>query len=466
MNQNAIIKSESGERRAGITASSSFERVLSNEQSIQNLDLQFHTLKDSKNLNSQLNIPNLHNHIKENLISGENNNTPQKSSLKKGLSIVMPCLNEEKTLAVCINKAKNSLKSMNIDGEVIIADNGSTDNSISIAKECGARVVNVREKGYGSALRGGIAAAEYEYVIMGDADDSYDFSNISQFVQKLDEGFELVMGNRFKGGIEPGAMSFSHKYIGNPFLSGLGRLFFRTKIGDFHCGLRAFRKDKIEELGLCTTGMEFASEMVVKSVLFKLKITEVPCKLFPDGRDRPPHLRSIPDGLRHLEFLLLYSPKWLFVYPGIFLFAMGLLFTILIYIQPLHIGRIQFEVTSMLYSALAMLIGMQMLQFATFTGLFAERIGQMPESSGFIHKISNFFIRHGYKTALCVMTAGLAGIIYTLVIWSKSGFGQLNNTLVCRTAILFGSLFAMGIEFILFTLFTKVLRMGKSNNSH
>lgn len=384
--------------------------------------------------------------------------------LKKGLSIVMPCLNEAKTLAVCIEKAQKSIERMGISGEVIVADNGSTDESVSIAECCGAKVVNIQEKGYGSALRGGIAASEYEYVIMGDADDSYDFSNIDSYVAKLDEGYELVMGNRFKGGIEPGAMPFSHQYIGNPLLSGLGRLFFKTDIGDFHCGLRAFRKDSIDKIGLCTTGMEFASEMVVKSVLFGLKIAEVPCKLYPDGRDRPPHLRSIPDGLRHLEFLLLYSPKWLFAYPGLFLLILGLVLTVGIYIQPIQIGRVQFEVTTMLYSALIMLIGFQFIQFSVFSGIFAKRIGQVPKTTEFTKRIIDFLNRYGYKISIFIMLIGAGGIAYTLIIWEKTGFGKLNTTLVCKTAILFGSLFAMGIETLLFTLFTRVLQIGKSDD--
>ncbi len=384
--------------------------------------------------------------------------------MKKGLSVVMPCLNEEKTLGSCVKKAFDSIHRLGIDGEVIVADNGSSDSSVSIAQSLGAKVISIQEKGYGSALRGGIEAASYQYIVMGDADDSYDFSSLDAFIQALDGGNDLVMGNRFKGGIEKGAMPFSHQYIGNPFLSGLGRLFFKTSIGDFHCGLRAFRKDSIEKLNLCTTGMEFASEMVVKAVLFKLKITEVPCKLYPDGRDRPPHLRSIPDGLRHLEFLLLYSPKWLFAYPGIILTLIGLLMTIAIYIQPIRIGKIQFETTSMLYSALLMLIGIQFMQFSVFTSLFAERIGQMPLSSPFTSRLLTGLNKRGYPVSVLIMLVGLAGIVYTLYLWGGAGFGSLNTTYVCRTAILFGSLFAIGLEILLFTLFTRVLQMGNVKN--
>ncbi len=384
--------------------------------------------------------------------------------MKKGLSVVMPCLNEEKTLGSCVKKAFDSIHRLGIDGEVIVADNGSSDSSVSIAQSLGAKVISIQEKGYGSALRGGIEAASFQYIVMGDADDSYDFSALDAFIHALDEGNDLVMGNRFKGGIEKGAMPFSHQYIGNPFLSGLGRIFFKTSIGDFHCGLRAFRKDSIEKLNLCTTGMEFASEMVVKAVLFKLKITEVPCKLYPDGRDRPPHLRSIPDGLRHLEFLLLYSPKWLFAYPGIILTLIGLLMTIAIYIQPIRIGKIQFETTSMLYSALLMLIGIQFMQFSVFTSLFAERIGQMPPASPFTSRLLTGLNKRGYLMSVLIMLVGLAGIVYTLYLWGGAGFGSLNTTYVCRTAILFGSLFAIGLEILLFTLFTRVLQIGNVKN--
>ena len=380
----------------------------------------------------------------------------------RGLSVVMPCLNEEVTLATCIKKAQGFLEKSGLDGEVIISDNGSTDNSVKIAEELGARVVHVERKGYGSALQSGIEAAAYDYVVMGDADDSYDFSSLSGFVEKLDEGYELVMGNRFKGGIEKGAMPFSHRYIGNPFLSGLGRLFFRTKIGDFHCGLRAFRKDSIMKLGLCTTGMEFASEMVVKSVLFNLKIAEIPCKLYPDGRNRAPHLRSIPDGLRHLEFLLIYSPKWLFAYPGFILSILGLIFMVAIYIHPIQIGSVEFETTSMFYSAMAMIVGTQLLQFSIFTSVFGRRIGQLPKYGKVTEAMYKFANRHGYITGFIVCLVGLAGIIYTLCYWGGAGFGHLTTTWTYKTAIVFGSTLLLGLELLIFTVFIRVLQMGSN----
>jgi glycosyltransferase involved in cell wall biosynthesis len=221
------------------------------------------------------------------------------------LSIVMPCLNEAETLAICITKANNWLKTNNVIGEVVIGDNGSTDGSQEIALSLGARVVNVATKGYGSALMGAIEASNGKYVIMGDSDDSYDFGNLTLFVQELRNGHDLVMGNRFKGGVAKGAMPFLHRYLGNPVLSFIGRLFFGSKAGDFHCGLRGFRQDLVSFLNLQTTGMEFASEMVVKATIFKLNITEVPTTLSPDGRSRPPHLRTWRDGWRHLRFLLI-----------------------------------------------------------------------------------------------------------------------------------------------------------------
>ena len=233
------------------------------------------------------------------------------------LSIVMPCLNEGETLETCIRKAQQSLADMNIVGEVVIADNGSTDDSQEIACRAGAVLVHVSTKGYGAALTGGIAAARGKFIIIGDADDSYDFTRLGPFVEKLRQGYDLVMGNRFKGGIAPNAMPPLHRYLGNPVLTAIGRLFFHSPSGDFHCGLRGFRKEAALKMNLRTSGMEFASEMVVKATLHKMKIAEVPTTLSPDGRSRPPHLRSWRDGWRHLRFLLLYSPRWLFLYPGL-----------------------------------------------------------------------------------------------------------------------------------------------------
>ncbi|MBE0672145.1 MAG: glycosyltransferase family 2 protein, partial [Anaerolineales bacterium] len=265
----------------------------------------------------------------------KNRQQPGKSSNKE-LSIVLPCLNEELTVGICVSKAIGFLKKHKVNGEVIVADNGSTDRSLKIAAKHGARVVQIEQKGYGSALRGGFEAARGKYIIMADADDSYDLVNLMPFVEKLREGYDLVMGNRFKGGIKKGAMPWHHQYIGNPILSFLGKLFFKTPANDFHCGLRGFTKAAIEKMDLQTTGMELASEIVIKSSILKMRTCEVPTTLSPDGRDRPPHLRSFRDGWRHLRFLLIYSPSWLFFYPGIILSIVGSIFSLVLFFGPLN----------------------------------------------------------------------------------------------------------------------------------
>jgi glycosyltransferase involved in cell wall biosynthesis len=294
------------------------------------------------------------------------------------LSIVTPCLNEAETLEICIKKAQAALREHGIVGEIVVADNGSTDGSQAIGTRMGARVVHVGVKGYGNAVLGGISIARGKFIIMGDADDSYDFTAIQPFIDKLREGYDLVMGNRFRGGIQPGAMPLLHRYLGNPLLSGIGRLFFSSACGDFHCGLRGFRKDAILKMDLRTTGMEFASELVVKATLFNMRISEVPVTLSPDGRSRPPHLRSWRDGWRHLRFLLLYSPRWLFLYPGILLMFLGLAIGLWLLPAPRTIGSVTFDVHTLLYSAAAIFIGFQSIIFALFAKVFAIRERLVP----------------------------------------------------------------------------------------
>ncbi len=287
------------------------------------------------------------------------------------LSVVMPCLDEHETVGICVKKALKSIELLGIDGEVVVADNGSTDGSVELAAAAGARVVPVLAKGYGNALIGGINAARGQFIIMGDADDSYDFTDLTPFLEMLRAGYELVMGNRFLGGIKPGAMPFLHRYLGNPVLSGIGRLFFHIPVGDFHCGLRGFTKAAYERMDLHSTGMEFASEMVLKASLLELRITEVPTILSPDGRSRPPDLRTWRDGWRHLRFMLLYSPRWLFLYPGFILIALGFLGMLWLWPGPRQVYGVSFDIHTFLYAAMAVLIGFQAVSFAMFSKIFA-----------------------------------------------------------------------------------------------
>ena len=373
------------------------------------------------------------------------------------LSIVMPCLNEAETLATCIEKAQKYLEQEGIAGEVIIADNGSTDGSQAIASEMGAKVVSVSEKGYGSALRGGIAAARGQYIIMGDADDSYDFSNLSVFVEQLRAGKELVMGNRFKGGIKPGAMPLLHRYLGNPVLTWIGKLFFASPCGDFHCGLRGFSKEAIDQLNLRTTGMEFASEMVVKAALYKLKITEVPTTLAPDGRSRPPHLRTWRDGWRHLRFLLLYSPRWLFFYPGLLLMFIGL--SVGLWLLPGPQGV--FDIHTLLFAATAIIIGFQSVAFAFFTKVFAIREGLFPEDSRFDSIFRYVNLEVGLLTGILLLLIGFAGSLYALTTWGANLFGTLDPVKTMRIVIPSVTCLALGVQVIFCSFFLSVLRLKR-----
>src|SRR5271155_2891169 len=295
------------------------------------------------------------------------------------VTILMPCLNEAETLAYCVRQAVAALRDNNVAGEVLVADNGSTDGSQQIATDEGARVVNVPTRGYGAALIAGIDAARGKYILMADADASYHFEHLPRFLPKLEEGYDLVMGNRFSGSIEPGAMPPLHRYLGNPVLSSIGRIFFRIPVRDFHCGLRAFRRDPILSLNLRTTGMEFASEMVVKSSLAGLRMTEVPTTLSPDGRSRPPHLRSWRDGWRHLRFMLLFSPRWLFLVPGLVLSALGVVFAAVLAVQNITIGGAILNVGTLMMACMAVVVGFQLTAFAFYTKIFAMAEGLLPE---------------------------------------------------------------------------------------
>jgi len=369
------------------------------------------------------------------------------------VSIIMPCLNEAETLETCIRKAQWFIKENDLAGEVIIADNGSNDGSQEIANRLNARVVSIPTKGYGSALKGGIEAAKGKYIIMGDADDSYDFSNLNPFVKKLRNGYDLVMGNRFKGGIESGAMPFLHRYLGNPVLTTIGKLLFNSPCNDFHCGLRGFRKDAISSLELQTTGMEFASEMVVKATLHKMQITEVPTVLSPDGRSRPPHLNTWRDGWRHLRFLLMYSPRWLFFYPGIFLILAGLLATLSLLPSP--------KVHSLLYSSTAMTIGFQIVMFALFTKVFGMGEGLLPEDRRFDRLFKYINLETGLISGCILLAMGTVASIYAFGIWGQNDFGSLNPTQTMPIVIPGVTCLALGIQTIFSSFFLSILGLKR-----
>ena len=380
------------------------------------------------------------------------------------LTIVMPCLNEAETLKICIDKAMKYLSDNNISGEVVIGDNGSTDGSQDIARGCGARVVDIPRKGYGSALMGAIQAANGKYVIMGDSDDSYDFSNLNAYLEKLRGGYDLVMGNRFKGGIAKGAMPFLHYYLGNPVLSFIGKLFFGGGVNDFHCGLRGFRQDIVTVLNLQTTGMEFASEMVVKAQINKLKIIEVPTTLSVDGRTRPPHFRTWRDGWRHLRFLLLYSPKWLFLIPGLTLMIIGLILFVLIQQGPVQLMNIHFDTNTLLYAGAFVVIGFQAVNFAVFTRIYAIQQGFLPKNST-LDKIYNFLtLEAGLIVGVLITLAGLGGSIYSLYLWDQQDFGQLNYSSILRVVI--PSVFAimMGLQTIFSSFFLSFLGLNQKKS--
>lgn len=375
------------------------------------------------------------------------------------LSVVMPCLNEARTITGCVREAMDALAASGIAGEVVVADNGSTDGSQDLATKAGARVVPIAAKGYGNALRGGIAAARGRFILMGDADGSYDFSHLPRFVERLRAGADLVMGNRFRGGIQPGAMPWKNRHIGNPVLSFVGRLFFRTGIGDFHCGLRAFTTDAYRRMDLRTTGMELASEIVIKSVLFGLRVEEVPTVLRKDGRDRPPHLRPWRDGWRHLRFMLLFSPRWLFWYPGILLMALGLVLGGALLQGPLPLGRITLDVHTLLFAAVAVLIGFQATSFAVLSKFVATRAGLRRPEAGFEDWFRHLTLESGLVTGGVLVVAGLGLSIGAVSIWGGQGFGRLQPAETLRWVIPGALCLVLGCQMILTSFFLGVLRL-------
>ncbi len=377
------------------------------------------------------------------------------------VSVVMPCLNEAATVGKCVAKARRALEEAQLRSEIIVADNGSTDGSPQIAEQMGARVLHVPLRGYGSALRGGITAARGELIVMGDADDSYDFGQIGVFIEKLREGYDLVMGNRFRGGISPGAMPPLHKYFGNPVMTGFVQLFFKSTLGDIQCGLRAFRRDAILRLGLRTTGMEFASEMVVKATLFRLRIGEVPTTLSPDGRGYPPHMRSWRDGWRNLRFMLLYSPRWLFLYPGAILMLLGGVVGLWLLPGSRTVAGVTFDVHTLLYAAMAVLLGFQAVLFAVFTKIFGITEGLLPEDPQLTRLGRWITLEVGLATGGVLMLVGLAAAVGAVGYWGASHFGPLDPFRILRLVIPGVVSLTLGFQIILSSFFMSVLAMAR-----
>jgi glycosyltransferase involved in cell wall biosynthesis len=377
------------------------------------------------------------------------------------VTILMPCLNEAETLAFCVRQAVAALRDNNVAGEVVVADNGSTDGSQKIATDEGARVVNVPVRGYGAALIAGIEAARGKYILMADADASYHFEHLPRFLPKLDEGYDLVMGNRFSGAIEPGAMPPLHRYLGNPVLSSIGRIFFRIPVRDFHCGLRAFRREPILALNLRTTGMEFASEMVVKSSLAGLRMTEVPTTLSPDGRSRPPHLRSWRDGWRHLRFLLLFSPRWLFLIPGVVTFFVGIILSLWLIPGPQTVGRWTFDVDTLTYALGLVLIGAHISVFAVSARVFGTQEGFLPRNPKFERIFNYINLEVGLLFGVTLLLVGLGILGYAIHIWHGAGFGNLSPQRMLRLTLPSATCFMLGVEAIFGSFFLSLLGMNR-----
>jgi glycosyltransferase involved in cell wall biosynthesis len=377
------------------------------------------------------------------------------------VTILMPCLNEAETLALCVRKARQAIEALGRPGEVLIADNGSTDGSQEIAEAEGARVLRVPVRGYGAALIAGIQDARGKYILMADADDSYDFSHLPRFVAALEGGKALVMGNRFKGGILEGAMPPLHRYLGNPVLSFIGRLFFAVPIGDFHCGIRAFNAERMRALDLRTTGMEFASEMVVRSALEKLPIGEVPTTLKKDGRTRAPHLRTWRDGWRHLRFLLMYSPRWLFFYPGVILSTIGLLLSLWLIGGERQVGRIHLDVDTLSYALGMLLIGVQTTVFAISAKMFGTREGFLPPNPTFEKAAEKISLETGLIAGASLLLGGLAMAVYAVSVWHSTGFGPLAAQRMLRLTLPSAAAMMLGVEAIFTSFFLGLLQIRR-----
>lgn len=381
------------------------------------------------------------------------------------VSFVMPCLNEARTIGVCIDKAKRAITELRLSAEIVVADNGSTDGSDRIAAEAGARVVAVAAKGYGAALRAGIAEARGTFVIMADADDSYDWSAVAGFIEELRAGADLVMGCRLPSGggrILPGAMPWQNRWIGNPALSTIGRLFFRAPVRDFHCGMRAFRKDACEALDLRTTGMEFASEMVIKATLYGQRIREIPITLHPDGRGgRAPHLNRWRDGWRHLRFMLLFCPRWLFLLPGLLFLTFGSLFGLRLLAGPLQIGTVEFNTNSLLVCSLLTQVGFQLVTVALFTRIFASVSGLMPPSRRLASFTRLLNLETGLVAGALLLLAGLGLLGWSLEYWRRTGFGQLSFPVGLRLVIPAVTTLGLGVQVVIASFFLSVLQLPR-----
>ncbi len=377
------------------------------------------------------------------------------------LSVVLPCLNEAHTLPTCIAQIQRVIETQDLSAEIIVADNGSTDGSRDIAAELGAQVTAVPDRGYGSALMGGIAAARGRYIIMGDADASYNFADIPKFLEQLRAGADLVMGNRFRGGIEKGAMPFLHRKLGNPVLSFLGRLFFHAPCGDFHCGLRGFSMQAYHRMDLQTTGMEFASEMVVKASLFGMKIAEVPTTLSPDGRNHPSHLHTWRDGWRHLRFLMMYSPRWSFLYPGALLMIVGAAVALWLLPGPRALGSVTVDIHTLLYAIMALLIGFQMVTFSVFTKVFAITEKLMPEDARLNRLFRYFTLETGLGLGGLLIAAGAGLAFYSLFLWDAHHYGAMDPERLVRIVASTIVLFTMGVEICLASFFLSILGLRR-----
>jgi len=364
------------------------------------------------------------------------------------LTILMPCLDEAETIATCVRNARAFLNRTGIEGEVVVADNGSSDGSPALASEAGARIVRIADKGYGNALIGGINAAHGRYVIMADADGSYDFSRLDAFVDGLRTGNKMVVGDRFRGGIRPGAMPLLHRYLGNPLLSFAGRLMFSTDIGDFHCGLRGVDRAAAMQLGLQAPGMEFASEMIVKAKLAGWRIASVPTVLSPDGRSRAPHLRSWRDGWRHLRFLLMMSPRWLMLYPGAFLIGIGAAAQLMILRNPITIGGVGFDIHTMLYAAGAMVLGVQLVLFSLLARTIGVLKNILPMSPTLARILRVFTLERGLLFGALLSLSGVGLAVYSVWAWANVHLATLNPATMMRVTIPSVALMLAGAEIV------------------